>query len=442
MANNKLVNLKSQLLTSGLSQKDQPLFQIINQLIQFLQDLGLEVTDIASSGGSATAITGLNGDVIATGPGVVPATIQPAVVTYAKIQDVSAIRLVGNPNGSAGSMVEIPLGSNLAFVSGVLEIQITPGTSGLLHRLLSSTHFDTVPATAEYGDIIYATAGPDLDGEYYGGFLLAPIVEDFVGIRWGYSTGYHGALTPSNSMGYSAPDYAFITTPLPDINLARDYIDGFILSLVIEDFTGIRSGYTFNPDPVASNYPGYLPPQLSFIAPTNPANPNIPALWTRKAIGADDQVLTVVNGIPEWKDLPPPPEYPWVDVPYNAADFTASGGTTPTWTVDSADVSRFQYQTFPGSPTNNVRIAVLLETTTVGGTAPTELRITLPFNVSGRFGQYISILEAGSTTPVVAALYDEAISVNQIRIGKIGGAAFDTTADSTYVSFEISATLG
>ena len=447
MATNKLANLKSQLLTSGLSGKDQPLFQIINQLIQYLQDLGIDVADLASSSSSGgSGITSLNTDVVATGPGAAVATIQPNVVSYGKIQQVVALRLLGNPNGSVQDVVEIPLGDNLAFVGGVLEVQIEPGTGGLLHRVLSSTHYDSIPATAEYGDIIYATAGPDLAGEYYGFIILAPVVENFVGIRWGYSAGFHGAFTPTYSMGYCAPNYDFVPVTPPDTLLAFDYIDAFILAPLVEDSTGIRSGYTFTDDPVAGNYAGYYPPELSFIVPFNPANDDIPALWTRKAIGAESQVLTVVDGIPEWENLPPipaEPSYPWQDIPYDAANFTASGGVGPTWTVAAGDVTRFQYQQFPGvgGIGNNVRIAILLETTTVGGTAPTQLQITLPFNIIGRFAQYISILEAGPTAPTVAALYDGGIATNKLFIDKLGGAVFDTTADSTYLSLEISAVL-
>lgn len=58
-----LDRLKAQLLTSGLSQKDQPLFQVINQLIdtmrQGFNQLQLSITNSipSGSGGNSTIIT-------------------------------------------------------------------------------------------------------------------------------------------------------------------------------------------------------------------------------------------------------------------------------------------------------------------------------------------------------------------------------------------------
>jgi hypothetical protein len=450
MANNKLANLKSQLQTSGLSRTDQPLFQVINQLIQFLQDLGVEVDTVAataSSGGSPLAITGLTTDVIATGPGNVVATIQPAAVTYAKIQNVTALRLVGNPSSPAGVMVEIPLGDNLAFVDGALVVQIEPGTDGLFHRLLSLTHLDTVPATPILGDLIYATAGPTITGEYYGFILNARVVENFVGIRAGYMSGYHGNYTPTNSMGYAPPELAFIPVTPPNSLLSIDYTDFFLLARLVENFTGLRVGYqVITSDFVIGNNYAYYPPELAFIAPPNPINPSNSPLWTRRAIGTTGQVLTVTSGLPQWQDLPPipdEPEYPWQDITFAAGDFTAAGGTTPTWTVALGDVARWQYQQFPGTVGvgNNVRIALYVKTTSVGGTAPTKLQITIPFNIIGEFAQFISIRENSASVTNTYIYYDDSISTNTLYIEKIGGGVFDTTANETYLSFEISATL-
>lgn len=449
MAIPQLDRLKTALASSGLSQRDNATFQVITQLIDFLRQTTVQLqADISGGGGggSPLAITGLNTDVVAAGPGNVVATIQPNVVTYNKIQQVIALRLLGNPNGSLQDVVEIPLGDNLAFVDGVLEVQVEPGVGGLLHRVLSATHYDSIPATAEFGDMIYATAGPDLAGEYYGFYLLARIVEDFSGIRAGYMSGYHGAYTPSNSMGYAPPELEYIAPAHPETLLAIEYIDAIIYALLVEDFIGIRPGYLFTDDPVTGNYAAYYPPELSFVEPPTPANDDIPALWTRRPIGSEGQVLTVVDGIPEWEDLPPIPDepaYPWVDITFNAGDFTASGGVGPTWTVASGDIERWQRQNFPGTGGvgNNVRIALYVRATTVGGTAPTQLRVTLPFNIIGRFAQFVSIQEAGAASNDVFIEYDDATSTNTLFIQKIAGAVFDTTAAGTFLAFEISAVL-
>jgi len=77
--------------------------------------------DRASSGAVTGAITALTGDVTATGPGSVAATIAAGAVTYAKMQSVAASRLLGNPTGSPASPSEISLGATLAFSGTALQ---------------------------------------------------------------------------------------------------------------------------------------------------------------------------------------------------------------------------------------------------------------------------------------------------------------------------------
>lgn len=67
------------------------------------------------------AITALTGDVVATGPGSVTATIQDGVVCFAKIQDISTNRLIGRSTASAGDIEEIQIGSGLTLSSGTLS---------------------------------------------------------------------------------------------------------------------------------------------------------------------------------------------------------------------------------------------------------------------------------------------------------------------------------
>jgi len=133
-----------------------------------------------------------------------------------------------------------------------------------------------------------------------------------------------------------------------------------------------------------------------------------------------------------------------VDIPFDAGDFTATGGTTPGWTVASGDVERWQYQQFPGAGGvgNNVRIALYLRATTVTGSGPTQLQIALPFNIIGRFAEFISIQENNAAVNNVFVEYNEAVSTNTLYLSKIpSGTAFDTTAGETYLAFEISAVL-
>lgn len=476
----KVDRLKVWLDQSGLKQDNFNLWQVISVLIDVVRQGQVNTQEIIATPTAAVSsgITSLTTDVVAAGPGAAVATIQPSVVTYSKIQNatqgnvllgrdvgagvVSEITLGSNLDITTGALrltavgsdvllgkdigpgvvEEITLGANLSLVSGSLEINTSGGGSGggLAHNLLSATHPDTLPAAAVIGDLIYAGPGVDLAGEYYGCYLNAPVVENFVGIRAGYMAGYQGLYNPTNSMGYGPPAYDFITVAPINHLLAIDYIDAFLLAKLVEDFIGIRNGYTTNA-PVVGNFGAYAPPALNFIVPASPANPTVNGQWRRRPIGTSGQVLTVTSGAPIWATLPSD-SYLWYDIAFNAANFAATGGTTPTWTLTSGDQTRFQYQQFPGvwGVGVNVRIAALLETTSVGGTAPTRLEITLPFNMLGRYGQYISILENG-LAPTVIAYYDANIASNKIFVEKIASAVFDTTPNATYLSFELSAVL-
>ena len=63
----------------------------------------------------------------------------------------------------------------------------------------------------------------------------------------------------------------------------------------------------------------------------------------------------------------------WIDVEYDAGNFTASGGTTPSWTVDEADQVTFCYQ-IDG---NKMTVAFQFHTTTTSG-SPTTLSVGIP----------------------------------------------------------------
>ena len=171
-------------------------------------------------------------------------------------------------------------------------------------------------------------------------------------------------------------------------------------------------------------------------------------IWKRLPRGTDGQVLKLVSQIPAWQTLsiPAEPAYPWNDITFNAANFTATGGGgAPTWTVDAGDVARWQYQQFPGNlgVGNNVRIVLYIKTSSVVGVGPpTRLIVTLPFNILGQFAQFISMRENNISINNAAIAYDAGVSANQLYIEKIPfGTAFDVTPNETYISFEVSAVL-
>lgn len=71
---------------------------------------------------------------------VVTAAIGAAAVTYAKIQNVTAARLLGNPTGGAAAPSEISLGTGLSFSGSTLNTAVTPaGVPNYISGLILST---------------------------------------------------------------------------------------------------------------------------------------------------------------------------------------------------------------------------------------------------------------------------------------------------------------
>lgn len=62
---------------------------------------------LVASPAAATALTALTGDVIATGPGAAPATIQSNVVTNAKLAQMAALTVKGNNTGAAANASDV-----------------------------------------------------------------------------------------------------------------------------------------------------------------------------------------------------------------------------------------------------------------------------------------------------------------------------------------------
>jgi hypothetical protein len=73
---------------------------------------------IVNSAGTALAFTTVSGD-LTNASGVF--TIANAAVTYAKMQNVAAARLLGNPTGSPAAPSEIPLGAAFTFAGSALQ---------------------------------------------------------------------------------------------------------------------------------------------------------------------------------------------------------------------------------------------------------------------------------------------------------------------------------
>jgi hypothetical protein len=96
--------------------------------------------------GPGAYVTGLTGDVVATGPGSVGATIQPNVVSNSKFRQSAAETLVGNPTASLADVTDVSLGADgsLSFTGSTLTggkvlVDSSDTTADFLKNKLTAT---------------------------------------------------------------------------------------------------------------------------------------------------------------------------------------------------------------------------------------------------------------------------------------------------------------
>jgi hypothetical protein len=153
------------------------------------------------------------------------ATIAGGAVTYAKMQNVAAARLLGNPTGSAAAPGEITLGTNLTFAGSVLNAAsggsgtingVTAGAGlaggGTTGTVTLSTSVPPVTKTANY-----TVAAADLGGTLVLGGVTATLTLPAgiftPGSRLGLSVTASGSWSVTNATGLT---YAgFNSTSLP-----------------------------------------------------------------------------------------------------------------------------------------------------------------------------------------------------------------------------------
>lgn len=87
------------------------------------------VNDIAGFQPAGNYLTGLTGDVTATGPGNVASTIANDAVTFPKFQNINAAKLLGRYAASSGDMQEITLGAGLSLNTGTGVLDVVGGGS-------------------------------------------------------------------------------------------------------------------------------------------------------------------------------------------------------------------------------------------------------------------------------------------------------------------------
>lgn len=108
-------------------------FMVNGAVIGTVSSTGLAVTGVGAFTGAVTGsnLSGTNtgdqtitltGNVTGSGTGSFAATIAPNAVTYAKMQTVTAARLLGNPTGGVAVPSEISLSADLAFSGSALQV--------------------------------------------------------------------------------------------------------------------------------------------------------------------------------------------------------------------------------------------------------------------------------------------------------------------------------
>lgn len=113
-------------------------------------------TQLAGKQATGNYITALTGDVTATGPGSVAATIANDAVTFAKMQNVSTGILLGRYTSGTGDVQQITIGSGLSLNTSTGELTATGGGTG------SVTSFSFNNANGFTGSVSNSTTTPQL----------------------------------------------------------------------------------------------------------------------------------------------------------------------------------------------------------------------------------------------------------------------------------------
>lgn len=172
----------------------------------FLRADGSFAVPPGTGGGGITALTG---PVTASGTGsvattitanaITTTTINNNAVTYAKIQQVSAGSLLGNPTGSTANVSEITLGTNLSFSGSVLNATGGGGSTTLNRKAVA---YGSAANTVS-GDTLQFKHDSLTNGHTYLFVNTPPLQYDVI-------VGFGNSITVG--LGASSTYYAWLTT--------------------------------------------------------------------------------------------------------------------------------------------------------------------------------------------------------------------------------------
>lgn len=126
----------------------------------------------------------------------------------------------------------------------------------------------------------------------------------------------------------------------------------------------------------------------------------------------------------------------WIDVAFSAGNFTASGSMT--WTVASGDQTLFRYK----QRGTMLSLILDLQTTTVGGTPATDLKVTTPFTMATTTtgAHYQGAGRDNNASPELLQLKTTAASAILTFVRNAGGnwtASTDLTAITANLALDI-----